>query len=289
MTVTNDGNQAPNKFWRTVGTMLKVLLRLLVILILGILIAVGLYYGVPWTYRTLVRPVQEQAARIAALEQRITQEQDRTRTELRRFQERLTTLEEELQDAREENARHAASLSLQEEALDAAMERIETLEGQLATLEDELQAREEALDALQEELAEALTAMEGREEGIAAQVDRLSGRLALLQTAQDLLRVRLFLLEENPRAAIEALALADAHLERASLLMPEQATALAALQDRVGALQGLIEARSFRVGLELEALWAELVELALPAPVTTTETTLEVTPGLSPLPTPSAP
>jgi len=128
---------------------------------------------------------------------------------------------------------------------------------------------------------------------VSQQVGEVEGRVALLQTAQDLLRVRLLLMEQDPRAAAEATTLAVAHLERARALAPELDAAIMPLQARLGDLRALIEAGSFRVGLELEALWAEVMELVLPAPVVEATPAVTVpgapTPAISPIFTPTPP
>ncbi len=279
-------------FWRAVGVFFKFMLRLIFVIVLGLLIGAGLYFGVPWVYRTFVRPVQENTARITALEQRVTQEQARAKTDLQNFEERLTTLETALQEAREETAGRDEAFASQTAALDETTAHVATLEADLLDVEADVKAQGELLVDLKAELALLQELVEGKDETVNQQVGVLEGRVALLQTAQDLLRVRLLLLEEDPRAAAEATTLAIAHLEQARALLPDLEPTLAALKLRLQELQTLINERSFRVGLELEALWAEVMELVLPAATVETtlpETPLEVTPGLSPLPTPPAP
>ncbi|MBN1920898.1 MAG: hypothetical protein JW892_06615 [Anaerolineae bacterium] len=279
-------------FWRAVGAFFKFMLRLIFVIVLGLLIGAGLYFGVPWVYRTFVRPVQENTARITALEQRVTQEQARAKTDLQNFEERLTTLETALQDAREETANRDEALASQTAALDEATTRVTTLEADLLDVEADVKAQGELLVDLKAELELLQELVEGKDVTVNQQVGVLEGRVALLQTAQDLLRVRLLLLEEDPRAAAEATTLAIAHLEQARTLLPDSEPVIAALQSRLQELRALIDERSFRVGLELEALWAEVMELVLPAAaveVTLPELPPEVTPGLSPVPTPPAP
>lgn len=287
--MTESSPQSSGAFWRAVGAFFKFLLRLTIAIVIGILIGVGLYYGVPWTYRTFVRPVQENTARITALEQRTAQEQTRTKAELQGFQERLTTLEEALQAARDETASRDEALASQAQALRAATARVATLEAQLLQAEADVQAQGGILADFWVALDAAQGTMAAKDAAVSLQVDTLEGRMALLQTAQDLLRVRLLLLEENPRAAAEAVALAISHLERARASLPDLEAQLSPLRTRLGELQTLIEQRSFRVGLELEALWAEVMELVLPAPVAPAVAPAEATPALSPLSTPPAP
>ena len=288
-------NEAPqhteSAFWRAIGAFFKILLRLTVVIVLGTLIGLGLYYGTPWVYHTFVRPVQENTARMTALEQRLAQEQARAKTDLQNFEARLTALETALQDARDESANRDEALATQAEALRAATARIAALEAALLEAEADVKAQAAMLADLQIELERAQEHITAKDTAISEQVELLEGRVALLQTAQALLRVRLLLLEENPRAAADAVNLAIAHLERARTLLPELEPRLALLLTRMTELQTLIEQRSFRVGLELEALWAEVMELVLPAPVEEAPAPIpaEATPPVSPLPTPPAP
>lgn len=286
-TRTNSGHT----FWNVIGMFFKVLLRLLFVIVIGILVGVGLYFGVPWLYHTFVRPVQENTARLTALEQRVTQDQTRAQAELQGFEARLTALETALQEAREEAAARDVQLASQAAASQATTARVTELETEVQALEAQLQAQAQALETLQIELESAQTRSVETETTVYAQVNTLEGRIALLQTAQSLLRVRLLLLEDNPRAAIEAVGQALGHLERAHDLLPESQAPLLPLLERLKTLQTLIEQRSFRVGLELEALWAEVMELVLPpAPASTLETLpAENMPPLSPLPTPPGP
>lgn len=281
-----------NAFWRAVGGFFKFMLRLIFVIVLGLLIGAALYFGVPWIYRTFVRPVQENTARITALEQRVTQEQARAKTDLQNFEERLTTLETALQEAREELANRDEALTSQTEALSETNAQVSSLETDLLAVEADVKAQGEILVDLKAELEVLQESVAGKDEVVDQKVAVLEGRVALLRTAQDLLRVRLLLLEGDSRAAAEATTLAIGHLEQARILLPDLEPALTPLKLRLQELQTLINERSFRVGLELEALWAEVMELVLPPAVmeTTPATTpVEVTPGLSPLPTPPAP
>lgn len=282
-----------NTFGRAVGTFFKFLLRLIFVIVLGVLIGAALYFGVPWVYHTFVRPVQENTARVTALEQRLTQEQTRAQAELQSLEERVTTLEAALQEAREAAAARDEALTAQSEALSAADARLATLEKELLQAEAEVKAEADSLTELQAELEVLQGLVVENTAAVSQQVGEVEGRVALLQTAQDLLRVRLLLLEKDPRAAAEATTLAVAHLERARALAPDLDAAITPLQARLSDLRALIEEGSFRVGLELEALWAEVMELALPAPVLETAPAAAVpgapTPAISPISTPTAP
>jgi len=234
------------------------LIRLLFILIVGALVGLGLYYGVPWAYRSLVQPVQQNSARVAALEQRVAQEQARLQDENLALQERIAALEAKMTVLGEESA-------VQAQEVEGAVERIQQLELSITQTEDDLEAQQEVVEAMHSELTSAITDLGKQTDQVAGQTEGLEGRLALLQTAQDLLKVRLLLAEENSRSARDTLTLAMLHLEQAVALMPEQAETLLGLQARMAGLEQLIESRSFRAGPELESLWADVMDLVLPS------------------------
>jgi cell division protein FtsB len=240
-----------------VGAFFRFLVRLLFVIVVGVLIGLGLFYGVPWLYRQLVLPVQEQGTRITALEEQWNQAQDQSRTENKRLQDRLTALEEQVTQLKEE---HASQVQAQADL----KQRLEGQETRLAQLEKDLAAQTATLTTLRDTLRQETASWQTGRESAAAQLNALEGRLALLQAAHDLLKVRLLLLEENPGAARLAVALAVAHLDQASTWLPDQASALALLRQRAVELDGLIAERSFRVGADLETLWSAVVELTVP-------------------------
>jgi len=251
-------------FLRAVEAFLRFVVRLFLALAMGALLGAGLFYGAPWAYRNLVQPVQENNARIAALEWQMSQEYSRLQEENRELRKRIVALETEVTRL----GREAAAQAQVQQTLE---EQIQQLEGRASQVEDVLEIQQDALEEQQkgtermrERLQNTLVEISQQAESSRERLDDLEGRLTLLQTAQDLLKVRLLLLEENPGSARDVLALAVTHMEQAILLMPAHAETLAGLQERMVELDDLIAARSFRVGLDLEALWANVMELVVP-------------------------
>ena len=280
----------------TLGKIFKFLLRLTFVLIIGAGLGLALYWGIPWGYRTLVQPVQDNRARITVLEQRLEQTQLREQEQVEALQSRITSLEVQLTELAELAASREELVAYGEESA-AALARIADTEAQLDELTQALADLETLLAAQDVTLRELETLNVELSAGLAETRDTrqlvgtLSGRMMLLQTAQDLLKVRLLLLEDNPRLAREMLPVAVAHLEQARAALPEEAETLEALQTRIEALDALIATNSFRVGPELEALWASVMELVTPLEPLLQETVAPEAPepALSPLPTPPAP
>ena len=286
--------QTGSPFWRAVGKFFKFLLYLTMVIVLGALVGAGLYYGVPWVYHSLVQPVQNNTMEIASLKQKLDQGQARVVEELQTFQARIVILETERAQLQEdvtvqaqELQTQAAALQAQAEALQAAGARVQDLEQQATQVEQDLTSQQEAVAALGKAFEMEMYVVAGQGVDARLQLDGLEGRLSLIQTAQDLLKVRLLLLEENPRAAQDTVLLAVEHLERAAAASPELADTLAPLQERMAALEGLIKEDSFRVGPELESLWADVMDLVLP-PLVLVETAEEMV-LISPLSTPTPP
>lgn len=272
-------------FGRTITTILKVLVRLLLVVLLAIVIGVGLFLGVPALYRALTVPVQQNAGRITALEQRFDLAQSQVDQQIEAIQGRAADLEGENAELRETVAvqgrtlatasAHLSTVEPQLTALAAAatayLGSAESIEHDLASIEAQLLAQSERMDdteadltRLQAFLTESLSGIEMQLADLGVEQPRLVARLALLQTAQDLVRVRLHLLEDNPGAARDVLPVATDHLVLAAAFWPQLAPEAASLVDRIQVLDGLLAERSFRASVALEALWLDVVGLSLP-------------------------
>ncbi len=260
-----------NPVLRAIGGFFRFLVRLLFILIVGMLVGAGLYYGVPWVYHNLVQPVQQNTAHVAALEQRMAQEQTRLQDENLALQERIAAIEAEMTTLREQSA-------VQAQDIEGTSEQIQQLDRRITQAEGDLEAHQEAVEAIPLQLDNTIADLSEQTDQVARQTEELEGRLVLLQVAQDLLKVRILLLEEDSRNARDTLTLATVHLEHAVALMPEQAERLLGLQERMAGLERLIAERSFRVGTELESLWADVMDLVFPSVSSPAEPTPTPTP-----------
>ncbi|MGD2177371.1 MAG: hypothetical protein PVG71_06050 [Anaerolineae bacterium] len=311
--MTEQTESSGRPFLRAVGSVLRFLVRLIFVIIIGALIGAGIYYGVPWAYRSLVWPVQDNRARVAILEQRMDLEQGHMRERDRALQDRISDLETEV--AEMETAvtelREQATVQAQDQRALEAQDR--QLDDRIVQLNSELEVQQEELEAvaaeiqsnlgdatadlnkqiedMQERLGEVASTVgqqveenRGELDDVYAELGDLEGRLALLQTAQDLVKVRLLLVEENFGTASDTLALAIAHLDQASSLMPPQAETLEDLRRQMTALDDLIVQRSFRALPDLEALWADVMDLVVPL---TSQSAVTATQAASPLPTPT--
>lgn len=308
MTEQRDSSGSP--FVRALAGFFRFLVRLVFVLVVGALIGLGLFYGVPWAYRRLVWPVHENSARLSILEDQVAKNSENIFENHRALQNRVVDLETAVSELREKTAAEAEDQEALREEIQQLTERIGALEDGLAAqleaqrqdiagvqsdlasatsdVENEIDQIREQLEATEEDLSEQIEMTEAGLSDLEGELDqavtRLGARLALLQTAQDLLKVRLLLVEENPGTARDTLALAIAHISQAGELMPSQADALGDLRERMVAVDDLIAERSFRTRPTLESLWADVMGLVTPL---TPQTLITETQMTSPLPTPT--
>ena len=300
-------NSSGSAFLQGMGRILRFLVRLIFVLVVGALLGAGLFFGVPWIYRQLVWPVQENSAQITVLQEQVANNSDTILGNHRALQDRIVSLETEVAELRErtvaqtedqdalmqESEQLAERITALEDGLEAQRQAVEEgieqvrsdVSGVTADLEEEVEGLQEQLETTQEELRQQIETSEETLDDLEGQVDQVTARLSLLQTAQDLLKVRLLLVEENPGAARETLDLALAHLDRAAELLPGQTEVLDGLRERMLTVDDLIAEGSFRARPTLESLWADVMDLAMPL---TTQATVTDTQEASPLPTPTA-
>jgi hypothetical protein len=275
----------PGRAARAAGFILKLLLRLLLLLILGSLIGAAFYFGIPWIYRATIVPVQKNTDDIAALMLRMDETSAQVDRVAGALQDRTADMEGEIAGLGEISAVHDRDLAaavaqvgaleaqvadLQEvteaqaEAQAGIGKDVDTAARKLTSVESALRDNQEAIEVLEEQLTERLDSVQGQADALSVTQEDLVGRLALLQTAQDLVRVQLLLLEDNPGAARDGLQVAVEHLTRYAALVPGQAVEAAGLAARIQELSTLIAERSFRTATTLEALWADIADMVLP-------------------------
>jgi len=292
MTQDTTSPKKTRPFWRALGNVLKVLLQLILIAAFVGALGVGLYFAIPWLYRATIVPVQNNTADIADLSQRLDQAEAQVNQRTEALQARNADLEGELAELHESVAVQDRTLATAAAELatlvpgmdglyamtDTQAEDLAKLEQALARVLRELDDQSKLLDAraavldeqagdladLQTELTAQTAALAEQGEDLTTQKAEIMGRMALLQTAQDLVRVQLLLLEDNIGAAQESLALAVEHLARAASLSPDLAADATGWAERIATLSTLIEERSFRAAPALDSLWADIADRVLP-------------------------
>jgi hypothetical protein len=127
----------PAKPGLTVRSFFRALLRIVLILLLVLIISGGLYIGVPMAYRDLVAPVQENTARLNALETSVPSERALLLTRLDDLQARLNKLEAARVSSGSDQAALRSDIDGLRRDIDAsalALKKLDSIEGEIKSL-----------------------------------------------------------------------------------------------------------------------------------------------------------
>jgi chromosome segregation ATPase len=178
---TRIGNGCSRAFWWVI--------RLLVVIIFGIGVGAGVYYGIPALYRGLIEPTRQNTKRISDLEGALAQEQEVSRKQIEWSDDRLAVVEGKLAQQVEDLATLQAEMAtLVEEQADLRAEI-----GILGRLADQM-------ESLAIEMEETVARVDGVEtvletSGVPAQ--QLEHRIQLIRAMTILTRARLWLVQDN--------------------------------------------------------------------------------------------
>ncbi len=281
----------------TLGGIFKFLVRFIFILVIGVGLGLLIYYGSVALYQGWIRQsqlVQRNSALITILQERLERDRSFWEGEVQALQTQVATLETDLSELQAVSEEHTETIAVMDQAithLDRRVgqnqQRIEqeslALQAQLDEVNDTLDDVQEAADAYvakletaEAEIAALNAALEAEQDAVVGamnaadqddvlaletQVAAFEKRLILFQIAQDLLKLRLAVLEEPTGAEGLLTEEAAAHLEQASDLMPTYAETLTPMRERVLALETLVMEDSAGALTELDALWADLLEV----------------------------
>jgi hypothetical protein len=172
---------------------LRLLARLALAAMAGVLLGIALYFWLPAVYRDLVRPVQVNTQRITEVQSSLETERQADRDRLQALEERVAQIEADLAAAVEALEATQADLRALSVSLGADgddLRRVRDPEAQLETVADSLAAAEEHLASVQETVVTS-------QEPLAD----LGDRLELLRAMELALRARLALADNNPGLA----------------------------------------------------------------------------------------
>jgi len=185
--------------------LLRIVLRFLVVIIVGVALGIGAYYGVPALYRDFIEPIQTNSERIAALEESDARVQVDFREKNSELLSDLAQVEGEVAQLHEDLSELAAAkegLTSRVEDLAKALEdhqkwsaRIDDLEGRNRTLEARFSTLEESLD------------------GEDVPYDRLEVQIQLLRAMELVTRARFWMIQGNLGKASDDLTIAKGVLE----------------------------------------------------------------------------
>ncbi len=226
------------------GRLFGVLLRLAVVLVVGTMIAIGAYFGLPRAYRNLVEPAQVNTSRIAALETELDLARTDTSSLREQSGERLAELEAAL-------AEQGESLATAQAQLEAALAASVDQDNAMEAVTDQIGTVRRALSDLTDQVDAALSDLEEPEQDL--RQDLMINRVML-----HLIRARLGLLENNVGLAAE-----EAGRARDLLVETDTDGELKSVQDAIARIDLALEAMEstpFVAGDDLEIAWKLLVE-----------------------------
>lgn len=243
---------------------------LLIVILLGVLLGLGVFYGVPYLYQQYVRPIEISIQELQDVQALQEQNNAQIGQRLDGLVERIEALEVQGDTARQSFDEFDARLAALEESQSAALaaqesliataaaelsaaqtesqEQIDQLDEQLSDLESQLNANSEAIAALEGDL-QALGEQVSAE---VAPVQALRLELQLVKAMELLTRGRVFLLNNNlGLAEAEIVAARDMLLDLDGRLPDAQTTILT---DVIARLEDALENMPDRPVLAAENL-----------------------------------
>ncbi len=207
------------------GRLFGILLRLAVVVVLGVALAAGAYFGIPRAYRSLIEPAQVNTARIEANEAELDLARGDTRSLADRTGDQLAELEAALAEGGESLATAqvqleealAASLD-QSRAMEVLTDQIGTLRGALGDLTDQVDAALSELGQPEEELRQELLINRVMLHLVRARLGLLENNAGL--AADEAARARALLVETDAEGEIENVQDAIARIDLALETMP---------------------------------------------------------------------
>lgn len=254
----SDRGVRPTRRSNGIGRVLGVLLRIVFVIVIGVILALGIYLGVPKIYRDWFLPIRENSARIAALEEGLKAIQENQDRRLDQFGDRMAALEGKLASQVELLSELEANLGMLVEegaTQDEQIADLAALEGQIEDLEADLQETGQDLESLHEEM-----------EDIGVPSEQLSRQLQLIRVMELVNRGRLWLVQGNFGLAAQQIETAVESLQ----VLVERAEAedlrsdLMAINEHLLSAQERLRVSPVVADNELEIAWRLLLESTAP-------------------------
>jgi chaperonin cofactor prefoldin len=282
----------------------KILLRLVFVLVIGIALGVGVYFGIPLLYNRFILPVQENTIKITNLEALHEQDKNQLTQRLDDLQTRLEALatqndqdKETIAELRAQVAEAQSASEVLQKAQETYLDRLDTLQNSLDKVTATLEAMDKKVAGLVDDFNRQQGDIQTMQEVLTGQdtpVAALRRELQMVKAMELLTRSRMFLLNKD-------IGLAQADIQTARDLLLEvqlgvQPFQAGTIQDIVNRLNLAITNLAVVPGLadqDLEVAWQLLVrgipkEVSLEATASITiPGTIEVTSTATSTPTPT--
>ena len=283
----------------------KILLRLVFVLVIGIALGVGVYFGIPLLYNRFILPIQENTIHIANLEALHEQDKNQLTQRLDDLQARLEALAVQNDQDKETIAELKAQLAEAQsagndlqKAQDTNLDRLEALQSSLDKVTDTLEAMDKKVTGLEQAFDHQLGDIQTMQEALTGQdtpVAALHRELQMVKAMEVLTRSRMFLLNKDiGLALVDIQAARDLLIELQTGMQPSQAEAIQEIVSRLNLAIANLATVPNLADQDLEVAWQLLMRgipseasLEATASITTPET-IEVTSTATstPIPTP---
>ncbi len=277
---------------------LQVLLRLILIILIGILIGAGLYFGFKYVYNQVVTPIQQNQAEIQSLNARVNQQWDLLNEKNIDLEERLTQIENDQDLLNNQVSEILTKIDQNEADLEAFDLKFNDLVEKTDNLErgiQDLAKQDEEFQNLNEEIQTSLENMD-----VDNKVKPLQQEIAIFKILLQINRSRLFLVQDNLGLAEQELLIADEMFESLSEISPENEEEIASWNARLNLAINHLPNNPALANDDLEILWTmmsngfteadelteseSLDETAVEETVSATETNSSLTPTPTPEP-----
>jgi hypothetical protein len=236
------------------GRFLKVLLRLFLTLVFGILVGAALYFGFQFAYQQLVIPTQQNAADLQNFQTRVDQQWELLQDKNKELEDRVSQIEssqknttDDLSELMAQNDQAAADLDaylIQQEDLAAQIDEINQSIIALMDQNKDLASQNDDLVATVEEME------------VEKKLQPVYQDLQLFKVLLQINRSRLFLVQDNYGLAKQELNLADDLLNTLLLSATEEQENVILLWDaRLNLAIGHLPDNPILANDDLEILW----------------------------------
>ena len=237
---------------------MRVLLRILIVVLLGSVFGVAIYFGVPTLYRSAIEPMQVNAQRIAELEEALNQVQATSNRQVEQVGGRLVEIEGRLAEQGETLAVMEAELEAVQTSLEDQSDRVSRLRNLIDRVED--------LTSDMDEMVIRVETLEATLAAVELPAASIGRQLQLIRAMTLLTKARLWLVQDNLGLAAEEIAVARDLLDEViGTERDGEDEVLVQIVERLDFALMDIRTTPIVAADELEIAWKLLVEVTKPA------------------------
>jgi DNA repair exonuclease SbcCD ATPase subunit len=234
--------------------LLGFLLRLIFVILVGIAIGTGAYYGIPALYKDFIQPIQTNTERVAALETGLADVQSEIREKQSTLSMNISDVQGEVAAQRED----LAALSTKGEGLETRLDEVQIQVDEMQTLSENIQKIEGDLENLSERLTELETVIEEENPPI----EQIQRQVQLLRIMELVTRARMWIIQDNLGEAGDDLEVAKEALE--SLVVTQEGESLQPIIERLDQILFEMSLSPVIAADDLEIVWQLLILATAP-------------------------